>query len=74
MDPNISKIDFTILDVPIPELVYSMPLPDQKEVFDYIQQMDDIHKRAYKIAFEHLNSSFNIFKSVGFKDWKMKKK
>lgn len=74
MDAIISKIDFTVLDAPIPESVFTMPLPDQKEVFDYIQQMDDIHKRAYKIAFEHLNSSFNIFKSIGFKDWKNQQK
>ena len=31
------------------------------------------HKQAYLIAYNHLGSSFNIYKSNGFKEWKGKK-
>ena len=35
--------------------------------------MDEINRKAYKIAYEHLKSSFNIVKSNGFKEWKQSK-
>jgi hypothetical protein len=37
---------------------------------EYLTQLGSIEKRAYKIAKEHLGSSFNIVKSNGFCDWK----
>lgn len=36
---------------------------------EYVEQMDDIHKVAYFIAKEHLGSSFDLSKSIGFKNW-----
>ena len=53
-------------------------LPDNFETFNeglksdliqYFNQLDPIEKKAYKIAKEHLGSSFNIVKSNGFCDW-----
>jgi hypothetical protein len=35
--------------------------------------LDDHNKKAYEIAFNHLGSSFNIYRSNGFKEWKQKK-
>tara|TARA_Y100000992_G_scaffold272879_1_gene214764 strand:- start:18 stop:236 length:219 start_codon:yes stop_codon:yes gene_type:complete len=35
----------------------------------YVNQMDDIHKVAYLIAKDHLGSSFDLSKSIGFKNW-----
>jgi len=37
-----------------------------KLVTEYLNQMDDLHKKAMLIAKEHLGMSFNIVKSVGF--------
>ena len=48
---------------------------DKKEITiddlkkNYINSMDEKEKIAYKIAKEHLGSSFNIEKSIGFQKW-----
>jgi hypothetical protein len=36
----------------------------------YIAQMNSIEKKAFEIAKEHLGSSFNIDRSIGFIEWK----
>ena len=55
-----------------------LQLPDQFDNYDantqaniveYLIQLDTIEKKAYKIAKEHLGSSFNVVKSNGFCDW-----
>jgi hypothetical protein len=51
-------------------LLYTIEV--QKDIFDYIQQMNDESKKAYLIAKAHLGSSFNILKSNGYKEWKNK--
>lgn len=35
----------------------------------YIQSMDEKEQIAFKIAKEHLDSSFNLEKSIGFQKW-----
>lgn len=66
-------IDFTILNLPIPEIVYVYPKEKQKEIFNYLQEMDEHNKKGYLIAHNHLGTSFNICKSNGYKEWKNKK-
>ena len=60
------------------QLEQSATLPDHFETFapdlkanivQYLSQLDAIEKKAYKIAKEHLGSSFNLVKSNGFCDW-----
>jgi|TARA_Y200000002_G_C22679969_1_gene663619 hypothetical protein len=36
---------------------------------NYLNQLTDIQKIAYSIAKEHLESSFDLEKSIGFKQW-----
>ena len=36
----------------------------------YISQMSVQERKAYEIAKEHLETSFNIDKSIGFIEWK----
>ncbi len=67
------KIDFEDLKLPIPEIVYNYSHENQKEIYEYLKQMDRIHIKSYLIAKEHLGSSFNIYKSNGFKEWKKSK-
>ena len=61
------------------ELQLGLQLPDNFEKYDiniqtliiqYLSQLETIDKKAYKIAKEHLGSSFNVVKSNGFCDWK----
>jgi|TARA_B110000037_G_scaffold222868_1_gene300117 hypothetical protein len=48
-----------------------MPVSEEK-IQEYIQQLSEKETQALKIAEEHLGSSFNIVKSIGFIKW-MKK-
>jgi hypothetical protein len=63
------KIDFTVLNIKIPEIVYSYPPEEQQKVFEYLHQMDEIQRQAYYIAYDHLGTSFSINRSNGFKKW-----
>ena len=71
---NMSSIDFSDIGIQIPETVYCVPLEEQRELYNYLNQMNNIQKKAYLIAFNHLGTSFNIFKSNGYKEWKNKNK
>jgi hypothetical protein len=39
----------------------------------YLYEMNDIQRKAYHIARDHLGTSFNVAKSNGFKEWKKQK-
>lgn len=41
----------------------------EKLIDNYISQLNDIEKNVLKIAKEHLETSFSIEKSIGFKQW-----
>jgi hypothetical protein len=69
---NENTVNFEKLGIPIPELVLKMPYDKQSEIYNYLKNMDDMEKKAYLIAKQHLGSSFNICKSNGYKDWKKK--
>jgi len=69
-----STIDFKCLNLPIPETVYKYSLEKQNNIFEYLQSMDEHHKKAYLIAISHLGTSFNLEKSNGYKEWKNNKK
>jgi hypothetical protein len=58
--------------------IAELPLPDtfdtwdpilKSNVIEYLSQLDPIEKKAYKIAKDHLGSSFNIVKSNGYCNW-----
>ena len=66
-------INFDSLNMKISDLIKKYPIEQQKLIFEYLSQMDEHHKQAYLIAYNHLGSSFNIYKSNGFKEWKGKK-
>ena len=66
------EINFESLNIEIPELIKSYSLEKQREIFNYLSEMDEHNKKAYEIALNHLGSSFNIYRSNGFKEWKQK--
>ena len=65
-------LDFSSLNLPIPEVVYTYPKEKQEEIFKYLQHLDDHDRNGYLIAKNHLGTSFNIYKSNGYKEWKNK--
>jgi hypothetical protein len=69
----LETVDYSCLNLPIPEAVYKYSLETQKEIFEYLKNMDESHSKAYLIAVSHLGTSFNIQKSNGYKEWKIKK-
>ena len=68
-----NKIDFHSLNIPIPNQVYNYTIELQEEIYLYLSNLDDYQKIAYIIALQHLGSSFDIYRSNGFKEWKLKK-
>jgi len=65
-----SEPDFTTLNINIPEAVRNYSLEQKREVYEYLREMDEHYRRAYSIAMNHLESSFDIYRSNGFKEWK----
>lgn len=60
--------------IPIPQIVQSYSNEKQNEIYNYLSQLDEQQQKAYLIAYKHLGSSFNIYRSNGFKDWKAEQK
>lgn len=67
------EVDFSSLNLNISPLIKSYPIDLQRDIFEYLSELDDIHRKAYQIAYDHLGSSFNIARSNGFKSWRSKK-
>ena len=63
------QVNFEILNLPIPSTVKTYSNEKQQEIFNYLQEMDDHNRKGYTIAYSHLGTSFNIYKSNGYKEW-----
>jgi hypothetical protein len=63
------ELDFTPLNMKISELIKTYPIERQREIHEYLSGLDEIHRKGYDIAFDHLGTSFNIARSNGFKKW-----
>jgi len=46
----------------------------QEIINNYLKSLNDFEKKAYEIAKDHLGSSFDITKSIGFLKWIKKNK
>ena len=64
-----NQLQKQIVDLPLPDNFDSYDEGLKANVIEYLSQLDLIEKKAYKIAKDHLGSSFNIVKSNGFCDW-----
>ena len=67
------EVNFETLNIQIPNIIKNYSLEKQREIYDYLSELDDINKKGYNIAFEHLGSSFDICRSNGFQKWKRSK-
>ena len=63
------KMNFESLNMVLPELVQKYSIENQQLIFEYLSEMDEHHRKAYDIAYNHLGTSFNILRSNGFKQW-----
>jgi hypothetical protein len=68
------EIQFETLGLKIPEIVKTYSLEKQKEIFEYLSEMNELERKGYEIAFNHLESSFDIYRSNGFQTWIKAKK
>ena len=74
MTEHQEDINFESINISIPETIKRFSPENQQEIFNYLKSMDDSHKKAYEIALDHLGSSYNIYRSNGFMEWKKNKK
>ena len=44
----------------------------KEKVDEYVMSLNELEKKAYLIAKEHLGSSFNISRSNGYPEWNKK--
>lgn len=63
------EINFNSLNMKISENIKTFPIEKQREIYQYLSEMDEHHRKAYEIAYEHLGTSFNVMRSNGFKEW-----
>lgn len=55
------------LPMPLIYNTYSQAQKDQ--IHAYLSQFNETEKKAYRIAVDHLGTSYNVLKSNGFQDW-----
>jgi len=65
------EVDFSSLNLNISPFTQGYSIVLQREIFEYLSQLDDNHRNAYQIAYDHLGLSFNVARSNGFKGWSM---
>lgn len=68
------QIDFTSLNLKYSDLLKTYPIEKQREIFQYLSELDEHNRKAYDIAYSHLGSSFSVSRSNGFKMWLASKK
>ena len=67
------EVNFDSLNLNISPFVKRYTIELQREIFEYLSELDDIHRTCYQIAFDHLGTSFDIARSNGFKYWRSNK-
>lgn len=68
------EVCFESLNMKISELIKRYPIEQQREIFEYLNELDEHNRKAYDIAYTHLGTSFSIVRSNGFKEWQSHKK
>ena len=49
-------------------------MPEKTDAEKYIESLSEMEKKALKIAQEHLETSYDMEKTIGFKKWKASQK
>jgi enolase len=66
---DINSPEWSNIEVPIPESVFTYPAETQDSIYRYLLQLDGLEKKAYLIAKDHLGTSFHILRSTGYLSW-----
>ena len=53
----------------IPDIVFSYGIDVKENVLQYLKNLGEKERIAYKIAYSHLGTSFNIIRSTGYIEW-----
>lgn len=53
----------------IPDIVFSYGVDVKENVLQYLKNLGEKERIAYKIAYSHLGTSFNIIRSTGYIEW-----
>ena len=53
----------------IPDIVFSYGVDIKENVLEYLKNLGEKERIAYKIAYSHLGTSFNIIRSTGYVEW-----
>jgi hypothetical protein len=69
----LEEVNFESLNMKITPFVKHYSIELQREIFEYLSELDEIDRKGYQIAYDHLGTSFNIIRSNGFKTWQSKK-
>ena len=67
------EFDFQKLQLYTPNNFNLLSLENQKEIYEYLESLNEIEKKAYNLSTQHLKTSFNVLKSNGYLYWKQKK-
>ena len=53
----------------IPDIVFSYSVDVKENVLEYLKNLGEKERIAYKIAYSHLGTSVNIIRSTGYVEW-----
>ena len=67
------EINFESLKLPFSETIKLYSEEQQKEIYQYLNELTDHDRVGYEIALNHLGTSFNVYRSNGFIEWRHKK-
>jgi hypothetical protein len=67
---NSLETKFNSLNIDFDFKIKTLSNENKNLLYQYLSQLSDIDKTALLIAANHLGSSFNIFKSIGYLKWK----
>lgn len=63
------EYNFDEIGIPIPPLFDKYDQDVKANIYKYLSNLDEHNKSIYRIACQHLETSFNIVKSNGYLMW-----
>lgn len=69
MSSEHEHVNEIIKNMELQEMVQRVPVEEQPDVNLYLSTLDKVNQQACIIAYHHLESSFDILRSNGYKQW-----
>ena len=64
-----NNVNFKEIGLDVPDIIQIYSYETQTHIYNYLMSLTTIQRKAYTIAINHLGTSFDIIKSVGFNKW-----